>query len=38
LKALSRVGGARDVYLALARSALANLPVRNRKSLKKILG
>jgi predicted short-subunit dehydrogenase-like oxidoreductase (DUF2520 family) len=38
LKALGRVGSARDVYLALARSALANLPVRNRKSLEKILG
>lgn len=38
LKALSRVGNARDVYLALAQAALANLPVRNRKSLQKILG
>lgn len=38
LHALSRVGSARDVYLALARSALANLPVRNRRSLQKILG
>jgi predicted short-subunit dehydrogenase-like oxidoreductase (DUF2520 family) len=37
LHALSRVGRARDVYLALARSALANLPVHNRKLLHKIL-
>jgi predicted short-subunit dehydrogenase-like oxidoreductase (DUF2520 family) len=38
LKALMRTPNARDVYLALARSALANLPVRNRKALEKVLG
>ena len=37
LHALRRVGRAREVYLALARSALANLPVHNRKLLQKIL-
>ena len=38
LKALSKSSGARRVYLALARSAMRNLPVRNRKALEKILG
>ena len=38
LKALSKSSNAREVYLALARSAMRNLPVRNRKALEKILG
>jgi predicted short-subunit dehydrogenase-like oxidoreductase (DUF2520 family) len=38
LKALSKSSSAREVYLALARSAMRNLPVRNRKALEKILG
>lgn len=37
LQALRQVPGAREVYLALARSAMQNLPVRDPKSLKKIL-
>ncbi|HYL14228.1 MAG TPA: Rossmann-like and DUF2520 domain-containing protein [Terriglobales bacterium] len=38
LKILGRVPGAKEVYLALARSALKNLPARNRSLLKKVLG
>ena len=38
LKALSKAPAAREVYLALARSAMRNLPARNRKALQKILG
>ena len=38
LKALKRVRGASAVYLALARAALRQLPVRHRKQLEKILG
>jgi len=37
LEALREVPGARDIYLALARSALRNLPVRDRKAVRKIL-
>ena len=37
LKELARVPAAREVYIALARSALRNLPVGNREELKKIL-
>ncbi len=37
LKALERIPEARELYLALARSALRNLPVANRKSLEKLL-
>ena len=37
LKALRGARGAREVYLALARSAMRNLPVRNRRALAKIL-
>jgi len=37
LRALKKVPGARDIYLALARSALDTLPVRNRSALRKIL-
>jgi predicted short-subunit dehydrogenase-like oxidoreductase (DUF2520 family) len=38
LKALGKTPNARKVYLALARSAMRNLPVRNRRSLAKALG
>ena len=38
LKALRKSAGAAEVYLALARAALRNLPVQNRKALTKILG
>ncbi len=38
LKALRKSSGAAEVYLALARAALRNLPVQNRKALKRILG
>ena len=38
LKALRQSSGARDVYLALARAALRNLPVQNRRALNRILG
>jgi predicted short-subunit dehydrogenase-like oxidoreductase (DUF2520 family) len=38
LKVLRRVPGGKEVYLALARSALKNLPTRNRSLLKKVLG
>jgi predicted short-subunit dehydrogenase-like oxidoreductase (DUF2520 family) len=37
LRALRKVPGARDVYLALARAALRYLPVRNRAKLEKAL-
>ena len=37
LEALHEVPGARDIYLALARSALRSLPVRDRKAVQKIL-
>lgn len=37
LRALRKSPGAREVYLALARAALRNLPVRNRKEMEKIL-
>jgi len=38
LKALRKSPGAAEVYLAMARTALRNLPVKNRKALRKILG
>jgi len=37
LKALKRLRGANQVYLALARAALQQLPVRHRRQLEKIL-
>jgi predicted short-subunit dehydrogenase-like oxidoreductase (DUF2520 family) len=37
LKVLRRVEGAREVYVALARVALRDLPSKNRSGLKKIL-
>ncbi len=37
LRELRKVKGARDVYLALARSVLDTLPVKNRAALRKIL-
>ncbi len=37
LRALGKVKGAREIYLALARSALDTLPVRNRAALRKLL-
>jgi predicted short-subunit dehydrogenase-like oxidoreductase (DUF2520 family) len=37
LKVLRTVPGTREVYVALARSALKTLPVRNRSTLKKLL-
>ena len=37
LKALGDVHGAREIYLALARSALRSLPVRDRKAVRKAL-
>lgn len=37
LRALKTVPGARGIYLALARSALDTLPVRDRKALRKVL-
>ncbi len=37
LQALRRVPGAREVYLALARSAVENLPVRDPAALRKLL-
>ena len=37
LKALRTVPGARELYLALARSALRNLPVRNRRAVAQVL-
>jgi len=38
LEALREVQGAPDIYVALARSALLSLPVRDRKAVRKILG
>ena len=38
LKILRRIPGAKDVYLALARSAVRNLPAHNRRLLQKVLG
>jgi predicted short-subunit dehydrogenase-like oxidoreductase (DUF2520 family) len=38
LKVLQRVPGAREVYIALARSALRDLPAKNRAPLDKLLG
>jgi predicted short-subunit dehydrogenase-like oxidoreductase (DUF2520 family) len=38
LKVLAAVPGAKDVYVALARSALRYLPCRDRNALKRILG
>ena len=38
VKALEKVPGAKDVYLALARSALRTLPVRNKAELQRALG
>jgi predicted short-subunit dehydrogenase-like oxidoreductase (DUF2520 family) len=38
LKVLRRIPGAREVYLALARSALRNLPTHNRRTLQRVLG
>jgi predicted short-subunit dehydrogenase-like oxidoreductase (DUF2520 family) len=37
LEALREVSGARDIYLALARSALRSLPVRDRNAVRRIL-
>ena len=37
LRALARVPGAQEVYLALARTALRTLPVRNRAALRQLL-
>ena len=37
LDALRRIPGAKEVYRALARSALRNLPAKNRKALKQVL-
>ena len=37
LEALRKVPGAREIYLALARSALRTLPVRNRKAVRDAL-
>ena len=37
LRALRRVPGAREIYVALARSALRHLPVRNRRAVARIL-
>jgi predicted short-subunit dehydrogenase-like oxidoreductase (DUF2520 family) len=38
LRTLRKIPEAREIYLALARSALRNLPAGNRRSLRKILG
>jgi predicted short-subunit dehydrogenase-like oxidoreductase (DUF2520 family) len=38
LRVLRTLPDARSVYLALAKSALQNLPVRNRRQLMKMLG
>jgi predicted short-subunit dehydrogenase-like oxidoreductase (DUF2520 family) len=38
LRVLRRVPDAREVYVALARSALRNLPVKKRKELRRMLG
>jgi len=37
LEALREVPGARDIYVALARSAVRNMPVRNRKAVRDAL-
>ena len=37
LKALRKVPGAREIYVALARSALRHLPVRNRGAVARVL-
>ncbi|MGH9531413.1 MAG: Rossmann-like and DUF2520 domain-containing protein [Terriglobales bacterium] len=37
LRALRKVKGAREIYLALARSVLDTLPVKNRAALRKVL-
>jgi predicted short-subunit dehydrogenase-like oxidoreductase (DUF2520 family) len=37
LKVLGNVAGAREVYIALARAALCNLPAKNRAALEKML-
>ncbi|HEV2022310.1 MAG TPA: Rossmann-like and DUF2520 domain-containing protein [Terriglobales bacterium] len=37
LKALKAVPGAREIYVALARSALRNLPARNRRAVAQVL-
>jgi hypothetical protein len=37
LSVLLQVPGAREVYVALARAALRNLPAKNRSELEKIL-
>lgn len=37
LKALRKVPGAREIYLALARSAIDNFPVRDPRGLRKVL-
>ena len=36
LKSLSRIAGARDIYIALAQSALRHLPAKNRAALGKL--
>ena len=38
LKILGRIRGTKEVYLALARSALRHLPTRNRRLLQEVLG
>jgi predicted short-subunit dehydrogenase-like oxidoreductase (DUF2520 family) len=38
LQVLQRVRGAREVYIALARAALLDLPAKNRAALEKMLG
>ncbi len=37
LRSLARVAGAREVYLALARSGLMSLPVRDRRAVEELL-
>ena len=37
LRVLAKISGAREIYEALARSALRNLPTKNAKNLKKLL-
>jgi predicted short-subunit dehydrogenase-like oxidoreductase (DUF2520 family) len=37
LRALRKVSGAREIYVALAQSTLRNLPARNRRAVAKIL-
>lgn len=38
LKVLSNIPAAKEVYVALARSALRNLPSRDRAGVKKVIG